>query len=164
MNRFSHEILSWTFALLLWSFLFHFFTLCFSYSLLFCPFLALVGIQLIETGGHMTKKDNGFSWCSFNCQHSVIFLHFCLWICNFHTYRNQSSEYLRWNTLYFAELIKCFSILWNEFLLVKNICAFISGLISVFFFKNSLDLKCISYLGFCLLYQLIRNVFSWGFL
>lgn len=52
------------------------------------------------------KKDNGFCWCSFNCQHSFIFLHFCLWICNFHTYRNQLSEYLRWNTLYFAELIK----------------------------------------------------------
>lgn len=74
--------------------------------ILFCPFLVLVGIQLIETGGHMTKKDNGFCWCSFNCQHSVIFLHFCLWVCNFHTYRNQSSEYLWWNTLYFAELIK----------------------------------------------------------
>lgn len=125
MNRFSHEILSWTFALLLWSFLFHFLTFRFSYSLLFCPFLVLVGIQLIETGGHMIKEDNGFCWCSFNCQHSFIFLHFCLWICNFHTYRNQSSEYLRWNTLNFAELIKCFSILLNEFLLVKNIRAFI---------------------------------------
>lgn len=93
--------------------------------ILFCPFLVLVGIQLIETGGHMIKKDNGFCWCSFNCQHSFIFLHFCLWICNFHTNRNQRGEYLKWNTLYFAELIKCFSILLNEFLLVKNICSFI---------------------------------------
>lgn len=127
--------MSWTFALFVVTIFVPLFDFPFLVFILFCPFLVLVGIQLVETGGHMIKKDNGFCWCSFNCQHSVIFLHFCLWICNFHTNRNQSSEYLKWNTLYFAELIKCFSILLNEFLLVKNICSFIYGLISVFFSK-----------------------------
>lgn len=143
MNHFAHKILSWTFAPFVVAFLFHFFTFHLSYSLLFYPFLVLVVIQLIETGGRMITKGNGFCWCSFNCKHSVIFLHFCMWICNINTNRNQPCKYLRWNMLYFAEkddFLKHFMkwISSNK----KCLCVYLRTYLNVLFF-NYLDFKCI---------------------